>query len=264
MMIEPYQSGKLTKRDRRIANLWRWAPWLSFFPVALPAPLIFLVLYFMSNADAAVWMLLALSSLALGSLVGLFVVVALLFFRQRWLKNLRGRLAADGITADELSWFQSELTGGERRALKQLEQRNLLLADAYRETLAARITATRVISSTRREASTVEKRLRQTAALRGTGRADLEQDLRSDRERLKRILREANDHRAEAETRLRLIEATASRNTSEAETQLALRRLGAMREQVPLALESFRAEREAREHIEQELRRESDQLSPDS
>ncbi len=262
-MIEPHQIGKLTKRDRHLANVLRLAPWLSFPLVALPAPFVFLVLYFMSSADAAVWMLLALTSLALSSLVGLFVVIALLLYRQSWLKKLRERLAADGVTADELSWFQSELTGGERRALKQLEQNNLLLADAYRETLAARLTATRVISTTRREASKVEKRLRQTSALRGAGRADLEQDLRSDRERLQRILREATDHRAEAETRLRLIEANASRNTSEAETERALRRLGAMREHVPLALESFRAERDARQHVENELR-EGDRLPPAS
>nr|MDQ3805278.1 hypothetical protein [Acidobacteriota bacterium] len=82
----------------------------------------------------------------------------------------------------------------------------------------------------------------------------LEQDLQKDRARLERILRETNEHHAEIETRLQTIEALAERRASEAETEVALLRLGAVRAHTPLSLESARAESEAREEVDQELR----------
>lgn len=246
-------SGKLTAGERAMAKLLRAAPWLAFFIVALPAPLYFLWSYFNADAEAAVYMLLTLVSLAAGSFAGLLAIIFLLFYRRRWERGVRERLAADGVTADELSWFMSELKPAERRALKQAEAQNPLLADAYRDTLASRVTAARVLASARRELVAVETRIGRASALRGSQRAALEQELRSDRERLSRVIRETTEHNEEIEARLQMIEALGGRGASEAETERALLRLGATRETPPLSLTAAQLERETREQIRKEL-----------
>lgn len=241
------KSTKLESTDRMTAALLRWSPWLIFLLLAFPAPFYFLWRYFTASEDVAVYMLLALSSLAIGSMLGLFVVALFFLYRKYWERKLRDRLASDGITTDELVWFRSELTSTERRALKQLDEQNLLLADAYRETLAARLTASRMIAKSGREIGLVDRRLREAVRLQGTDSKVLREELQSDRERLQRISQEAKTHLVDAETRLRMIEATASRGANEAETRIALERLGLTRGQTPYALEAARLELEARE-----------------
>jgi hypothetical protein len=245
---------EITRRDRLVASLLQVAPWLSFFLVALPAPLLFMLLYFMSVQDAALYVLLALSSLAIGSVAGLIVMIALLFYRRHWAKRMRNKLAADGITADELPWFMSELTTAERRALKEMESRDPLLADAYRETLAQRLTATRVVAAAKRDLLAVERRINRIGYLQGADTTVLRQELRADRERLERARIEGTERRAEAEARLQTIEAAASRGASWTEMNFALQRLNAAREHVPLGLESARLEQQSREDADRELR----------
>jgi hypothetical protein len=160
----------------------------------------------------------------------------------------------DGVTEGELSWFISELTDAERHALRQMSARNPLLADAYRETLAARVTASRVLARARAEAETVERRLRSAASLPAENRRQLEEDLQKDRARLARVQTEAAEHYRETEARLQTIEAMADRDASHAETELALQRLGSVRENVPLGLNAARLEQEAREEVEREMR----------
>jgi hypothetical protein len=248
------RTGKMTSGEKATARLLRLAPWLAFLIVSLPLPLIFLLQYFTANEDAAVYMLLALTSLAGGLVVGLIVALLFLLYRKRWEKRLRNRLAADGVTADELSWFTSELTPPERRSLKAMEAQNPLLADAYRETLAARVTAARVMAHTRRESVVVSRRLQEASRLQGGKRQELERDLQSDRARLERVEREVSEHHAEVQTRLKMIEAMASRGASEAETEQALMRLGTVSAHVPLGLVSAQMDREAREQTQKELR----------
>jgi hypothetical protein len=45
-MNETGTSGKITARDKLVAKVFQWAPWLAFFLVALPVPLYFLMKYF--------------------------------------------------------------------------------------------------------------------------------------------------------------------------------------------------------------------------
>ncbi|HKP73732.1 MAG TPA: hypothetical protein VJT82_12390, partial [Pyrinomonadaceae bacterium] len=255
-MSDKLNTGRLSAKERATLTLLRYAPWLAFLVIALPAPVYFLLQYFnaASGSEAGELMLLAMTTLAVGAIAGLVAVVLLLVLRWQWEKRLRNRLAADGVTTDELSWFTPELTKAERRTLREIEARNPLLADAYRETLAARVTATRVAAHAKREALAVERRIENTARLQPSERATLEEDLRGDRERLARIESEAAGRREQAEARLLMIEATASRNASDEETRIALRRLELAREQVPRSLEEARLEREAREEIEKELR----------
>ena len=256
------KSGRLSSGERLIAALLRLSPWLAFLIIALPAPLYFFLRSFTATDEAGVYVLLAMTSLAAGSLVGLLVVLMLVLYRRRWEKKLRERLSVDGVTVDELRWFRSEMKASERRALKEMDGQNALLADAYRETLASRLTAARVIEKSRREILMVERRLREAPQLQGSDRSALGEDLQKDRARLEGTISEASEHQAEAETRLRMLEATASRGASETETAIALERLGLMREQAPLALEAARLEREARAQAEKVLR-ENNRRPPD-
>jgi hypothetical protein len=253
---ETETSGKITARDKMMARVFQWAPWLGFFLVALPVPLYFLMKYFSSSEEAALNILLALTSLAIGSVVGFAVTLFLLYYRRHWAQKVRDRVGADGVTAEELPWFMSELTTNERQALKEIEAKDPLLADAYRETLASRITASRVVANTKRELLLVERRLNRTAYIQGADTTNLQEELRADRERLEQVKLEGSERRAEAETRLQMIEAAASRGAGWDETNLALHRLQASRDQIPLALEAARLEQEAREETDKVLREE--------
>jgi len=260
-MSEKEKSGKVTSGERMMARILRWAPWLAFFLVSLPLPIYFLTKYFSTAPEAALNFLLALVSLAIGSVVGFAVTLFLLYYRRNWAQRVRDRVAADGVTADEIPWFTSELTPAERQALKEIETKNSMLADAYKETLASRITATRVIANAKRELLLVERRLNRVGYIQGADTTGLKQELRADRERLEQVKTEGTERRAEAEARLHMIEAAASRGTSWAETNMALHRLSTTQEQIPLALEAARMEQEALEESEKALRETSQKTS---
>jgi hypothetical protein len=255
-MSEQDKSGKLSAGDRLMSRILQWAPWLSFPLVALPVPIFFFLRYLTGAQDAAFNMLMTLTTLAISSLIGLMVTLFLLVYRRNWEKKIRDKMAKDGVTASELPWFMSELTTAERQALKGIEAQDPLLADAYRETLADRITAARVIASTKRELLLVERRLNRIAYIEGTDTAALQAELKTDRQRLEQIKMEGTERRAEAEARLHMIEAAASRGASFEDTNLALQRLSANREQLPLALEAARLEQQLREDMNDDLRRE--------
>lgn len=259
-MTEKETSGKITSGERLMASVLRWAPWLAFFLVALPVPIYFLTKYFSSVPDAALNILFALTSLAVGSIIGFAVTLFLLYYRRHWAQRVRDRVAADGVTAEELPWFMTELTPAERQALKEIEARNPLLADAYRETLASRITATRVVANAKRELLLVERRLNRAGYIEGADTTSLREELRTDRERLEQIRTEGSERRAEAEARLQMIEAASSRGASWAETNIALNRLSTTREQIPLALEAARLEQQMLEESEKALRENEQKL----
>jgi hypothetical protein len=236
------------------AWLLRWSPLLVFLLVTLPLPAYFLFRYFTVATNPGEELLVALTSLGLFSVFGAVAAFIVYLYRRFWERSLRERLAADGVTADELSLFESELSAEQRRTLREMEARNPLLADAYRETLAARLTAARVLTRARGDAEQVERRLQSLSGLQAAGRAEVEDDLRKDRERLERVRREADEHAREMDARLQLIEAVASRDASQSETELALERLGTVRDNRPLALDSVRHHQAALEEIERELR----------
>jgi hypothetical protein len=243
-----------TAGERAKAWLLRWSPLFVFLLLALPLPAYFFFRYFTATEAVGEYLLLALTSLGVASFFGLLAALAVVFYRRLWERRLRDRLASDGVTADELSWFTPELTAAERRSLKHLSAQNPLLADAYRETLAARLTAARLLAHARAEAAAVERRLQSAAALPAESRRQLEDDLHEDRARLARVQGEAAEHHREAEARLQTIEAMAERDASRDETELALQRLGSLRENVPLGLTAARLEQEARDEVEREMR----------
>ena len=249
-------SGKLSTKDVATNRVLKIAPWVALVATTIPAPLVFLVLFLTAAAtdSAAVYLLLTVLSLTLGFALGLLIAAILLFYRRKWLSKLRDRLASDGITASEVVWFRSELTSAERAALKEIEQSNPLLADAYLETLASRLTASRIIARSKRELLRVERRLNRARTL-GTPEAKaLQDDLAQDHDRLKHLLAQANDHLVKSRTRLQVIEATASRKLTEGETDLMMQRLGSAQDQLPLVLEIAQ--------LEQQMLRESNPPLP--
>ena len=249
------RSGKLTDRERRMARLWRTAPWLTLGGVTVVPPVALLLAYLLT-AGSTLFLVLALSSIPFSLITAIIVTLILIFFRRRWARNLRDHLASDGITADEVEYFLSELTSGERRALREMERHQPLLADAYRETLALRLNASRLSANSRRNLLLVERRINRARYLNAPDTAVLIEELGRDRARLEVLKQEAAARRAEAEARLQMIEAAASRGASWAETNYMLQRLDEGRKHLPLGLENARAEQELREDAERELRKE--------
>jgi len=254
-MNEIDQPGKLAIREIRAARLWKMAPWVALFGVTLGPPAAFMVAYLLTGA-ATVYLVLALTSIPFALIAAIMIAVVLLFFRRRWARQLRDHLASDGITADEVGYFLSELTSGERRALKEMEKKQPLLADAYRETLALRLNASRLTSSARRDLLLVERRISRARYLNAPDTAVLIEELTRDRARLDALKQEGASRRAEAEARLQMIEAAASRGASWAETNYMLQRLDEGRKQLPLGLENERVEQQLREDTARELRKE--------
>lgn len=251
-MAERDREHNLTAGERMTAVFFRLLPWLAVAACTLPLPAYFLWRYFTVAEGAGEYMLFALTSLGVGVVVGIFAALAAFALRRIWEARLRERLARDGVTANELKWFLRELPAERRRALRRMERSNLLLAEAYRDSLAASVTAARVLAHARREAEAVERRIANASQTAGAARVELERDLQKDRARVGRVLGEAIEHQQEVEARIQSIEAMASRDASEQETALALLRLGSIREQAPLGLADARAYSDAREEIERE------------
>lgn len=245
--------GKLDTGDERMAQLLRWTPWLMLVLVTLPIPIVFLVLFLAAGTteSAAIYLLLSFVSMGLGLVVGLVVLIFLLLYRKRWHGRLRDRLAADGITAAEVPWFVSELSSEERNIWGELKQKNPLLADAYCETLAARLTATRIIARARGETLKVERQINRTRNIRDVDTSSLLNDLIADRQLSEKLRKEATVRLSEAKARLQTIEAAANRRLSQKETDLMLRRLAASQEYFPLALEIASLEQEALSELDQ-------------
>lgn len=248
-------TGKLKDKDEMIAKLLKWLPWISFFLITLPAPIVFLALFFTAAATdtAAFYLVFAVASLGIGAVAGLLLVLTFYLYRRHWLTRLRNRLAEDGITAAEVPWFRSELTSAERKTLDEVQKHNPLLADAYSETLAARLTAARIISRARSERLKVERRINRARALVGADTTGLVNELQTDHQQLESLRNEATTRLAEAKARLQMIEATASRTLNQRETDLMLQRLQASQNQFPLALEMVRLEQQMLREAENEL-----------
>jgi len=247
--------GKLTAREKGLARVWQTVPWLALAGVTVVPPAVLLLVYLLSGFSPII-LLLAITSFPVSLIIALFVTVFLMLYRRRWTQNLRDRLASDGITADEVGFFLNELTSGERRSLREMEKKQALLGDAYRETLALRLNATRLTARARRDLLQVERRINRARYLDAADTSVLLDELARDRERLERLKQEGSSRRAEAEARLQMIEAAASRGASWAETNYMLQRLDEGRKHLPIGLETTRAEQQLREETERELRNE--------
>lgn len=187
-----------------------------------------------------------------GFIAGLVISAVFAYKYSEWLKKIRERIAVDGIRAEEIEWFKNELTQAEKKALKEMQSHNLLLADAFRETLASRLTATRIIKSSKQELLLAKKRQNKLKYLKSENAREFQEEIQKDVEKLSKIEEEAKLMRDEAETRLQMIEAAARRGTNYADSELALKKLSARTAELPLALEAAKMEQEIRRELEKE------------
>ncbi len=247
---------EVSRRDLAKEKALKLGAWSSPVLFSTIPALVFFVLFvvFGSNPPAAVSLLaFSVISLIVGFIFGLIVTGGIMFYRSRWLAKVRERIAVDGIKAQEVDWFKHELTSAERKSLKEIEAKDSLLADAFRDTLAARLTATRILKSTKYELLLAQRRQNKLKYLKSENSANLQEELKTDLGKLGKIKNEAEEMMVEAETRVQMIEAASRRGTNLADTELALKKLSARTSALPLALESAKMEDEIRREIEKEL-----------
>ena len=248
---------EITPGDRRKDKLLkRGAIALPVLGAGLPSIGFFLAFLFsVTPAVAAMFLFLSLIGLGVGLVVGGIGSAATMVYRNRWLTGVRERVAVDGIRASEVDWFWGELKSEEKRTLNNLERRDAVLADAYRGTLASRLTATRIIKSSTQELMLAKRRRNRLKNLKSKKVGEFLDQINKDIENLKKIKSEAKEMLVESESRLQMIEAAAARGTQLAGKEVALKKLSERNKNLPLALEAMKEE-EMRREIESEIRKE--------
>jgi hypothetical protein len=226
-------------------------------PVLLPVPpaalTLVLLLFAASGPPAAAVILFAgVLITVLAFLAGIVTSAVYLKKNSQWTSEMRERIAADGIKAEEIEWFRKELKPSEKRALKAVSASDLLLADAYRETLASRLTATRIIKSSGRELTMAKKRQNTVRRLKSSRSGEFAAEIDRDIQKIGDVSREARLMLAEAESRLQMIEAAAARKGTLADSELALKKLSARTSELPLALQEAKISEEIRRELESE------------
>ena len=250
-------SGKYQIRKRDLAQGRNLKIGAVAAPIALggvPVILAFILTFLFGTTPPAAASILFLGLIisVIGFLVGLGLSAFLLYRHSRWTDEMRERIAADGIRADEIEWFKNELRPAEKRSLRELNSGDPMILDAYRETLASRLTASRIIRTAQKEKALMQRRQNKLRSLRSQNSSDFVAQIDDDVKRLAGIQEEAKNMLAEAESRLHIIEAAAARGSSLADSELALKKLSARATELPLALESARMTEEIRRELESE------------
>jgi hypothetical protein len=243
---------EITRQDLTKNKALLFGAWSSPIILSVIPALIFFVLFIFSSLTPTAAFFLFMSGITffIGLFIGLLVSAGLLVYRKKWMAQIREKLAVDGIKTEEVEWFKHELTSAERKSLKELENQDRLLGDAFRETLASRLTATRIIKSAKNELLLVKRRESKLKMLKSDTSAELQTVLKDDREKLEDIRKEAEQMRVEAETRLQLIEAASRRGNNFVDTEIALKKLSSRASELPLALEALKMEEEMRKELE--------------
>jgi hypothetical protein len=234
----------------RKLRLWAIASPLLLLLIPAVVTIVLMLIAASSPPAAAVILFLGFVVTTLGFLSGIAIALILTYKRTKWTREMRERIAADGIRADEIEWFFGEMKPSEKRALRDITARDLLLGDAYRETLASRLTATRIIRNSRRELSMAKNRQNSLKQLKSARSGDFQSQIGEDIQKISRIHDEAREMLAEAESRMAMIEAAASRSGGLADNELALKKLTARANELPLALESAKVADEIRDELE--------------
>lgn len=216
---------------------------------------LFLMLVFGSTPPiAATFFFIGLILTIVGFVVGLGFSGFFAYRHSSWTSEMRERIAADGIRAEEIEWFKNELRTNEKRMLREMRT-DPLLEDAYRETLASRLTATRIVKSSKKELMLAKRRqtkLRQLMKLNSESAERFNAEIKNDLDKIGSINDEAKAMLAEAESRLQMIEAAAARGSHLADSELALKKLSARAAELPLALEEAKMTEEIRRELDEE------------
>src|SRR4030095_15568023 len=219
-------------------------------PVVLTIPVLiitFVLVFFLAGSPpvAATLLFLGLVVTMIGLFVGLILSGIFSYRYSYWKDSMRERMAADGIKAEEVDWFKRELRPAEKRALRDISASDEVLADAYRETLASRLTASRIIRSSKRELLLTQRRQQKLRQLKTELSKEFQQQIQKDVEKLSGINTDAKQMLIEAESRLQMIEAAAMRGGNLAGSEVALKKLAARASELPLALEAAIIHQEA-------------------
>jgi len=236
-------------RNLKIAA-WATTPILTGIPAILT--LVSVLLLAGSPPVAATMLFLGVVITLIAFLASLAMSGVFGYRYSKWKDATRERIAADGIKAEEIEWFMRELRPAEKRALRNIIAQDLLLADAYRETLASRLTASRIVKSSRKELNATQKRQAKLNALNSQRRPEFQQQIKQDIQKLAGINNDAKEMLIEAESRLQMIEAAAMRGGGLADSELALKKLSARTAELPIALEAARIHQEAVDELEAE------------
>lgn len=215
----------------------------------------FTVLFFLFGVNpplAATFFFLGLLFTILGFVLGVGFSGFFAYRHAGWSREMRERMAARGIRAEEVDWFRREMKPSERQTLKLVEARDPLLADAYRETLASRLTATRIVKSSKRELLLMQRRQNKLKYYKTESAKRFLEELDKDVAKINSINEEAKEMLAEAEARLQMIDVASVRGSSIADNELALKKLSARASELPLALESAKMAEEIRTELEKE------------
>ncbi len=245
----------VTRKDLAKGRNMKMAAWASPFLLAGTPAAIFLVLMFLFGTTppaAATFFFLGLIFTIVGFVLGLGISGFLAYRYSKWTQEMRERIAADGIKADEIEWFRHELKPAERRALKGIDASSPMLADAYRDTLASRLTATRIVKLSKKELMLAKRRQAKLKQLKSANANKFLDEVEQDIDKITAINTEAGQMLAEAETRLEMIEAATARGGVLADSEFALNRLSTRASELPLALEAAKMEEEIRRELENE------------
>src|SRR5688500_18454570 len=248
----------ISKRDfARGRNLKIAAISAPFVLSGVPA-MLFLALMFIFGSTppvAATFFFIGLILTVIGFVIGLGLSGFSADRHSIGKKEMRKRMAADGITAEASDWVRNELKATEKRAFKDMKRTDPMLEDAYRETLASRLTATRIVRSSKRELLLAKRRQTKLKQLKRLNRESSEKfntEIERDVQKIGSINEEAKLMLAEAESRLQMIEAAAVRGSNLADSELALKKLSARASELPLALEEAKMTDEIRRELEAE------------
>ena len=252
-MSELTSKYDISPRELARGRNLRIAAWLS--PAVLTIPIVvltlFLTFFLAASPPVAVSMLfLGLIATVIGLVAGLTLSAVFSYRYSNWKDAMRERMAADGIKAEEVDWFKRELRPGEKRALREISANDEVLADAYRETLASRLTASRIIRSSKKELVLTQRRQQKLRQLKTERSKEFQSEIQMDIEKLSEINTEAKQMLIEAESRLQMIEAAAMRGGNLAGSEVALKKLMARAAELPLALEAARLQQEAVAELE--------------
>jgi hypothetical protein len=258
-MDETVSKYDISKRDlARGRNLKIAAVSAPLVLGGVPA-VIFLFLTFVFGATpplAATFFFIGLILAIIGFVVGLGFSGFFGYRHSNWTNEMRERIAADGIKAEEIEWFRNELKSNEKRVLREMQRTDPLLEDAYRDTLASRLTATRIVKSSKKELFLAKRRqtkLKQLTKLNSESAARFKSEIDKDLEKIGSINDEAKAMLAEAESRLQMIEAAGARGSHLADSELALKKLSARAAELPLALEEAKMREEIRKELDEEI-----------
>ncbi len=255
-MNESISKYEVTDRELARGRNLKIAAWATPFVLTGIPAILFTVLAFVFGTTPPVaftLFVLGIIFTAIGFAIGIALTGIFAYRHSRWTRDLREKMAADGIRAEELDWFLHELKPGEKRALKDITKADLLLADAYRETLASRLTATRIVRSSKKELQLTQRRKAKLKQFKNERQKEFAEQIQKDAEKISSIQDEAKQMLAEAEARLQMIEAASIRGRSIADSELALKKLSSRSRNLPLALEEARMTEDIVKELESEL-----------